>query len=424
MILIIGSDLFQWDLGRSVSYTPEDGKVINELHFANSGDAKALVMEAVAEDGTYTAEIPNILLQTGKEIRVWAVISAEENRSTVEQAVLPVRKREKPADYVYTQTEVKSYAALEARLEKLEEGGIGGGVTGEQVEDAVNKYLEENPVSPGATEEQAAQIESNTDRIKTLEEAGVYGGAWRLLKAFDLSSGATTYTVNTSGCTEVLLVTTSALTCSGQSIAWKGAGLADVSHTAVGSIKRMEYLGDGKIVVTGARGNTDTLVKSSVATGASESNNVFILTYSSASAGTVEIWGRSSGGTAIEDKITRPTTAEVGQTIVVKSVDSDGKPTEWEAVDLPGGDIVVAKFITQNPSVINCITHTEQDIRQCLEKGTPVIAHIEIANQDGSVAPVYTAQCWINEGGLLCVGGPFCDSGWNYSGNGNVFSEF
>jgi hypothetical protein len=32
-----------------------------------------------------------------------------------------------------------------------------------------------------------------------------------------------------------------------------------------------------------------------------------------------------------------PATASVGQTIVVKSVDENGKPTEWEAVDLPSG---------------------------------------------------------------------------------------
>jgi hypothetical protein len=32
-----------------------------------------------------------------------------------------------------------------------------------------------------------------------------------------------------------------------------------------------------------------------------------------------------------------PETAEVGQTIVVKAVDENGKPTEWEAADLPSG---------------------------------------------------------------------------------------
>jgi hypothetical protein len=39
----------------------------------------------------------------------------------------------------------------------------------------------------------------------------------------------------------------------------------------------------------------------------------------------------------ITSKIDSPDTAEVGQTIVVKAVDEDGKPVEWECVDLPTG---------------------------------------------------------------------------------------
>lgn len=41
---------------------------------------------------------------------------------------------------------------------------------------------------------------------------------------------------------------------------------------------------------------------------------------------------------ALTEKITAPTTAAVGQIIKVKSVDSTGKPTEWEAADLSSGD--------------------------------------------------------------------------------------
>lgn len=39
----------------------------------------------------------------------------------------------------------------------------------------------------------------------------------------------------------------------------------------------------------------------------------------------------------LAEKITAPTTAAVGQIIKVKTVDGTGKPTEWEAVDLPSG---------------------------------------------------------------------------------------
>lgn len=38
-----------------------------------------------------------------------------------------------------------------------------------------------------------------------------------------------------------------------------------------------------------------------------------------------------------ESGIPVPATAKVGQTIVVKSVDANGKPTAWEAADLPSG---------------------------------------------------------------------------------------
>lgn len=40
---------------------------------------------------------------------------------------------------------------------------------------------------------------------------------------------------------------------------------------------------------------------------------------------------------ALAEKITAPTTAAVGQIIKVKTVDGTGKPTEWEAADLPSG---------------------------------------------------------------------------------------
>lgn len=40
---------------------------------------------------------------------------------------------------------------------------------------------------------------------------------------------------------------------------------------------------------------------------------------------------------ALAEKITAPATAAVGQIIKVKSVDTSGKPTEWEAVDMPSG---------------------------------------------------------------------------------------
>lgn len=46
---------------------------------------------------------------------------------------------------------------------------------------------------------------------------------------------------------------------------------------------------------------------------------------------------QGDGSYGLADRIAPPATAQVGQTIVVKTVDADGKPTEWEAADLPSG---------------------------------------------------------------------------------------
>lgn len=42
-------------------------------------------------------------------------------------------------------------------------------------------------------------------------------------------------------------------------------------------------------------------------------------------------------GEPSDDYIPTPETAEIGQTVIVKSVDENGKPTEWEAADFPEG---------------------------------------------------------------------------------------
>lgn len=58
---------------------------------------------------------------------------------------------------------------VEKYLYDLCQKGVSG-LTPEEIENAVNKYLKENPVQPGATEEQAQQIKQNTDDVALLKE--------------------------------------------------------------------------------------------------------------------------------------------------------------------------------------------------------------------------------------------------------------
>lgn len=115
MIAVIGKQLHQWELRRYVLFTPQYGENITELHFAHKGDVEALVMKAVADGDGYKAQIPNELLTSSKSICVYAVRSDDNGRETVESKVLPVYEQEKPADYVYTPTEVLSYRTLAER---------------------------------------------------------------------------------------------------------------------------------------------------------------------------------------------------------------------------------------------------------------------------------------------------------------------
>ena len=90
MIEIIGTELNQWDTGRSVSVTGIDA---SHVHFANQGDSKAVIMELANSQ----ALIPDYLFQTGKQLCVYAVA----NGVTIERKMFSVKKRERPENYIY-----------------------------------------------------------------------------------------------------------------------------------------------------------------------------------------------------------------------------------------------------------------------------------------------------------------------------------
>lgn len=57
---------------------------------------------------------------------------------------------------------------LSKKLKKYVDDSVGN-VPDEKISEAVNNYLEENPVAPGATSEQAEQIQDNTNKITELK---------------------------------------------------------------------------------------------------------------------------------------------------------------------------------------------------------------------------------------------------------------
>ena len=111
--------LYQWDLDRQIRITAPEGITVDEIHFARENDKDALVERTKDVEGKLVADIPNILLQRYGKIRVWLVSEDQ----TVFSDILIVIQRAKPADYVYTETEVLRYEDLEKRIKALEENG-------------------------------------------------------------------------------------------------------------------------------------------------------------------------------------------------------------------------------------------------------------------------------------------------------------
>lgn len=155
---IIGTGLYQWEIGRQLQIIPLRNSKVSSVHFSNPGDPEALVVKPKEANGMVIADIPNILLQSGANLVVYTVNVAENSVETIRDCVFPVRNRAKPADYVYTETEVLNYSNLAKRLEEIEKNGV----SDEQIATAVEKYMDENPIDTG--------VQFETDATLTLKD--------------------------------------------------------------------------------------------------------------------------------------------------------------------------------------------------------------------------------------------------------------
>ena len=105
---------FQWDLEQKLIVLDD---TINEVHFCNKTDDCSLVVKVEEYEGDRVANVPNILLQDSWTIHAYAYAA---NYTKVEQC-FKVVPRSKPADYVYTETEIVTIQRIEEAIERIEE---------------------------------------------------------------------------------------------------------------------------------------------------------------------------------------------------------------------------------------------------------------------------------------------------------------
>lgn len=122
-VKLIGTSLRQWESGRKLQVNPNSNMKITRLDFANKGSENAVVVIPNEKDGIIVADIPNILLQSGQDIVVFSVNVSGDKTEVIDECIITVKRRPKPDDYVYTETEVLNYTSLDKRIRNIETAG-------------------------------------------------------------------------------------------------------------------------------------------------------------------------------------------------------------------------------------------------------------------------------------------------------------
>ena len=149
------NELWQWDTGRKLSVDAD----CSQVHFSNKVFGRSIDVDVI--DGI--AIVPDILLQTDKDLNVWAFVGTAENGYTKISKTFKVNRRNKPADYVFTPPDQTSLEEIKERIDALEEKQ-----DPDAIKNAVEDYMEQNPV-----EFPVKSVNGKTGQVKlTAEDVG------------------------------------------------------------------------------------------------------------------------------------------------------------------------------------------------------------------------------------------------------------
>lgn len=162
--------IYQYDTGREVIITPEEGYMVDSIEYFNNTTDLAPIGIIREMDGVLLSEIPNSFLRSANTIRVYLVTHDAENRQTIEYKDITVIPRVKPADYVLEPDDVLTWYSLDERLKTLEEGGTGGGTTSITVDSALDK-TSTNPIQNKAVAEAVEKLSNDKLEKTELPEA-------------------------------------------------------------------------------------------------------------------------------------------------------------------------------------------------------------------------------------------------------------
>ncbi len=190
------TSFWQWDLNQRIIVEDD---ICGEIHFCNGTDDCALVCRVYEDGGKKVADVPNILLQTPAMIRVYAYVADGDEKYTRHEAWFTVIARTKPADYIYTETELYTVEEmLEEALQAAKDSGDFKGDKGDKGDAGTTDHaLLTNRDKPDQH-----PISAITGLEEALANAGGGGGSYKLPIATPDTLGGVTVATWTEGMTQ------------------------------------------------------------------------------------------------------------------------------------------------------------------------------------------------------------------------------
>ena len=156
------AELWQWDTGRTLAVDAD----CSQVHFSNKVFGRSIDVDVA--DGV--AIIPDILLQTDKDLTVWAFVGTAENGYTKISKTFKVNRRNKPADYVFTPQEQIMLKDAIAIVETAKSAANDAIESAKQAEDSSTQAAKSEDAaadSASAAAASAASAERNAEQTAT-----------------------------------------------------------------------------------------------------------------------------------------------------------------------------------------------------------------------------------------------------------------
>lgn len=373
-------ELYQWDTGRTLTV---DDATVTQVHFQNRAYGRTIDVDV--KDGA--AIIPDELLQKAGELRVYAFAGTAASGFTKVERAYNIVRRNKPNDYMYTQTEQKSLEGLQKQIGNLNDletkakdnlvaaineanksGGGGGEITPEDIKNALG-YIPVNPFWAHATivNYTNATIEESFDEIIT----AVAGGKTVAMIAEFVSDKNMLLAkiiiplviIRDNGKTVQFAavgkmkypVTIAIIMSANKSPQVHLSGIVTSIDDKVGDV--MSYAVKWQPQDLGEDGKAQARKNIGINLGDKTTNMSSLVGVDSDG----KLWSEA-------DTSLNMTGAKVGQIAKITAVDDSGKPTAWEAVDMPtggGGDLswIEVADITTEEQTQQLIISTDKDGR-------------------------------------------------------------